>query len=261
MATTIGTEDVLDNPAWHSLRGRLARFAEGGAGAVGDAEALRFDPEVALFSAVERMNATGWRALASLVGLDGLAILFRDRVPSPPEGWLELFRFPTLQFVADALPEAPELDLVLLGEADAPEMLALTQLTEPGPFVARTFELGRYIGVRREGRLMAMAGERFRMPGYVEVSAVCAHPDARREGLGAALTLHVAHSIRAGGDEACLHVLETNENAIRLYRKLGFQLRRKVDVVGAQWIEDAARAETVSTPTPPSGVPHRQGES
>jgi ribosomal protein S18 acetylase RimI-like enzyme len=80
-----------------------------------------------------------------------------------------------------------------------------------------------------------MAGERFRAPGFVEVSAVCTHPDARGEGLAAALTLDVAHSIRRGGDEAFLHVVEENESAIRLYRKLGFEVRRKVRVVFAQW--------------------------
>ena len=114
-------------------------------------------------------------------------------------------------------------------------MLALAELTEPGPFLLRTPELGRYVGLRREGRLLAMAGERFRLPGYVEISAVCTHPDARGEGLAGELTLNVAHAIRAGGDEAFLHVLESNENATRLYQKLGFVIRRKVDVVFAQW--------------------------
>jgi len=114
-------------------------------------------------------------------------------------------------------------------------MLALAELTEPGPFMSRTVELGRYVGVRREGRLLAMAGERFRSPGFVEISAVCTHPDVRGEGLGGELTLNVAQSIRRGGDEAYLHVLETNEKAVRLYQKLGFVVRRKVDVVFAQW--------------------------
>lgn len=114
-------------------------------------------------------------------------------------------------------------------------MLALADVTEPGPFNERTHELGRYVGFRRNGRLLAMAGERFRMPGFVEISAVCTHPDARGEGLAAELTLNVAESIRAGGAEAMLHVLEGNENAIRLYQKLGFIVRRRVDVAFAQW--------------------------
>jgi predicted GNAT family acetyltransferase len=80
-----------------------------------------------------------------------------------------------------------------------------------------------------------MAGERFRLPGYVEISAVCTHPDARGKGLAAALTLDVAHAIRATGSEAFLHVLDSNEHAVRLYQKLGFEVRRKVEFVFAQW--------------------------
>ena len=137
--------------------------------------------------------------------------------------------------VADRLPEPSGLEVVRLGPEDRTEMLALAELTEPGPFLLRTPELGRYVGLRREGRLLAMAGERFRLPGYVEISAVCTHPDARGEGLAGELTLNVAHAIRAGGDEAFLHVLESNENATRLYQKLGFVIRRTVDVVFAQW--------------------------
>jgi predicted GNAT family acetyltransferase len=139
------------------------------------------------------------------------------------------------QMVAGELAKPSDLDVVRLGRDDTAEMLALAELTEPGPFFSRTPELGRYVGIRRGGRLLAMAGERFRVPGYVEVSAVCTHPDARGEGLAAELTLNVAYEIRAGGDEAFLHVLETNHNAIRLYERLGFFVRRKVDVVFAQW--------------------------
>ncbi|MDJ0847230.1 MAG: GNAT family N-acetyltransferase [Myxococcota bacterium] len=137
--------------------------------------------------------------------------------------------------VARELPPAPELAVVELGPADVPEMLELTQLTEPGPFLTRTIEMGRYLGARREGRLVAMAGERLRLPGWTEVSAVCTHPNAQRQGLGAALTLHAAEAIRERGDRVFLHVLEVNENAIRLYRALGFEVRRRVEAVAAQW--------------------------
>jgi N-acetylglutamate synthase-like GNAT family acetyltransferase len=117
-------------------------------------------------------------------------------------------------------------------------MLELTGVTEPGPFFVRTHEQGRYVGVRREGRLVAMAGERFRLPGFTEVSAVCTHPDVRGEGLGGALTLEISHGIRARGDEAFLHLLATNETAHRLYLKLGFRDRRQNVVVAAQWHDD-----------------------
>ena len=176
--------------------------------------ALRFDPEVSIFCAVDRVDDAGWAALAELVGRGGFCALFRDRIPTPPAGWHEQFRGPCFQLIADDLASRPEIECVRLGDEDAAEMLALAQLTEPGPFFPRTGQLGRYIGVRREGELVAMAGERFRVPGFTEVSAVCTHPSVRGEGLGGALTLEIAHGIRERGDEAFLHLLKTNETAL-----------------------------------------------
>lgn len=224
-------DNILDNPVWHSLRGPLSRFAAPNS----TEELVHFDPEVSVFSAVEKIDEAGWNRVAELVGPEGVCGFFRDAIPAPPAGWEVHFCAPCLQMVAGQLPPSSGLEVARLGPEDGPEMMALAALTEPGPFSPRTFELGRYIGVRRDGTLLAMAGERFRMPGFVEISAVCTHPDARGEGLAAELTLNVAESIRAGGDEAMLHVLESNENAIRLYEKLGFIVRRSVDVIFAQW--------------------------
>jgi predicted GNAT family acetyltransferase len=231
LSETTRDDELLDNPVWHALRGPLFRFASKDSAR----EVLHFDREVSIFSAVERVDDATWGMIADEVGRGGFCGLFRDEVPAAPEGWEELFRSCCLQMVAEEIPAPSGVEVERLGAADASEMLALVELTEPGPFASRTGELGRYIGVRREGRLLAMAGERFRVPGHVEISGVCTHPDARGEGLAAELTLNVAQSIRKGGDEAFLHVLEDNENAIRLYQKLGFATRRKVDVVFAQW--------------------------
>jgi len=224
-------DGVLDNPVWHALRGPQSGFV----GPDSTPYWVRFDREVSLFSAVDTVDDATWTRIAEVAGPGGACALFRDSIPALPHGWEELFRGSCLQMIAGDLSEPSGLAFVDLGPEDASEMLALTELTEPGPFAIRTFELGRYVGLRRDGRLLAMAGERFRMPGYVEVSAICTHPDARGEGLAGELTLNVVQSIRAGGDEAMLHVLESNENAIRLYRKLGFFVRRSVDVVFGQW--------------------------
>lgn len=231
MTTAAATESVLDNVVWHALRGPQARHAEW----EGDGRAGRFDPEVAVFTAVDRLDDESWAAQAALVGSGGATILFRDEVPTPPRGWDEVFRGPTWQLVAGDLPSTPESPVVPLSAADADEMLALVRRTEPGPFQIRTVELGTYVGIRSEGRLVAMAGERLRAPGYTEISAVCTHPDARRRGYGATLTLWMAAHIRERGDEAFLHVLATNESALRLYEAIGFRRRRMVDAVAAIW--------------------------
>jgi predicted GNAT family acetyltransferase len=224
-------EDRLDNPVWHALRGPLSRFV----GATSGPEWICFAPEVNVFSAVDRLDDAKWGDIAKLVGPEGVCALFRDVVSTPPDGWEEHFRGVCLQMIAADLSPKSDLEVLPLDASDATDMLALAELTEPGPFFSRTFELGRYVGVRRDGRLVAMAGERFRIPGFVEISGVCTHPDVRGEGLAAQLTLDVAESIRERGDEAFLHVLDTNENAVRLYQRLGFDLRRTVDVVFAQW--------------------------
>jgi ribosomal protein S18 acetylase RimI-like enzyme len=226
-------EAHLDNAVWSALRHRQARFAA----AATTERVVCFDPEVSIFSGVDRLDERGWAALADAVGEGGSAVLFRDLVPEPPAGWQETYRDEGLQLVAEDLVPPPDLEVDELGRDDAAEMLTLAQLTEPGPFCPRTYELGTYMGIRRDGRLVAMAGQRFRLPGWTEVSAVCTHPAARQLGFGAGLTLLMAAKIREDGDEAFLHVLASNENALRLYQTLGFRVRRKVDVVVVQWGE------------------------
>lgn len=220
--------EVLDNPVWHALRGPQSSMR----GPFSTDQVAHFNPEIALFSGAERLDETAWRQLSAL---PVCALVRRDLSEPPPPGWIERFRDRLVQMVAGDLLPAPSTEIVRLGSADVHEMLALVKATEPGPFFPRTHEMGRYVGVRRDGRLIAMAGERLRVPGFVEVSAVCTDANARGEGLGTALTLDVAWSIRAGGDEAFLHVREGNTGALRLYQKLGFVVRRTLDVQVVQW--------------------------
>jgi predicted GNAT family acetyltransferase len=121
-------------------------------------------------------------------------------------------------------------EILTLTDADAPEMLALAQLTEPGPFLSRTHTMGTFIGIRSGGRLAAMAGERFRFPGYTEVSGVCTHPDFRGRGLARRLSAAVAAGITARGERPFLHAWKTNRPAIALYESLGFAMRAEVNV-------------------------------
>ena len=133
------------------------------------------------------------------------------------------------QMIAPEIVAAPCDDLVLaLGEADAAEILALATLTKPGPFAARTHQLGDFFGVRIGGALAAMTGERMKLPGFTEVSAVCVHPDHRGKGYGAYLTAHVAARIQARGETPFLHVFPDNQPAIEAYLSLGFVLRRSM---------------------------------
>ena len=120
------------------------------------------------------------------------------------------------------------MEAVRLTAADVPEMLDLIARTRPGPFRPRTIEMGVYLGIRRDGRLVAMAGERLHPPGWTEISAVCTDPAFRRRGLATRLVRAVAAGIRARGETPFLHAAADNTEAIRLYESLGFRLRREV---------------------------------
>lgn len=128
----------------------------------------------------------------------------------------------------------PDEEAVVLTRADVPEMLALVERTKPGPFLPRTIELGTYLGIRRDGELVAMAGERMKPPGWTEVSAVCTDERFRGQGLGGRLVLAVVANIQARGDRAFLHTGRQNVTAIRLYESLGFRLRRAAEFGAVQ---------------------------
>ncbi len=182
------------------------------------------------FAALHDVNdVRAWRELADLCGPGGRAALESPRAIAVPAGWTVTRLFPVAQMVAPAgglagSPRASE-PVVTLGIQDADEMMTLAELTRPGPFAVATVELGGYLGVRREGRLVAMAGRRLHLPGWIEISAVCTHPDHRRQGLSRLLMTAVEAAIRAEGHRAFLHVLHENTRAIELYRRLGFDTR------------------------------------
>jgi ribosomal protein S18 acetylase RimI-like enzyme len=146
----------------------------------------------------------------------------------PPAGWKVVLSIPGVQLVDVGVAVAPDDEAVSLGAPDVPEMLDLVARTEPGPFLPRTIELGTYLGIRRGGALVAMAGERLHPPGWTEISAVCTDPAYRGHGLATRLTLAVAAGIRARGETPFLHAAASNVNAIRLYESLGFRFRRDV---------------------------------
>ena len=121
-------------------------------------------------------------------------------------------------------------DIVTLGAADVPAMMELTKLTNPGPFAARTHELGTFLGIKVNGRPVAMAGERMKPANYTEITAVCVHPDHRGHGYAQALLGAVARGIVARGEIPFLHVFSDNDSAIALYRRQGMEIRRRLCV-------------------------------
>jgi len=216
-------DDVLDNPAWFSLTGVHAHLSEGSGGA------RRFRPTVSPFTALRDVaDLDAWADLAALVG-PGVQVPVTNAPEELPAGWVRGWTLPGVQMVAtDAVADAPDEEAVVLGADDVPDMLALTGRTEPGPFFPETYLMGTYRGTRRDGRLVAMAGERLRPGGATEISAVCTDEEVRGQGIATRLVLAVAHGIRERGEVPFLHASAQNERAIRLYRSLGFEVRRTV---------------------------------
>ncbi|MFD0522550.1 GNAT family N-acetyltransferase [Paractinoplanes durhamensis] len=131
-----------------------------------------------------------------------------------------------MQLIDVSLRSSSLAEAVRLTGADVPEILDLIERTRPGPFRTRTIELGTYLGLRRGGALIAMAGERLHPTGWTEISAVCTDPAFRGQGLATALVRAVAAGIRERGETPFLHTAAANRTAIRLYESIGFQLRR-----------------------------------
>ena len=218
----------LDNPVFAALTGKQSTFA------VRHGNAIRYRPDVSPFCALaDETSAADWAEAARLTA-PGQVALFVRLSAGPPADWEIVAAREGVQLVADDLDPAADPEAVALTAADVPEMLELTERTKPGPFLPGTVELGGYLGIRREGRLVAMAGERMRPPGFAEISAVCTDQGWRGHGFGARLTRAVAAGIVARGETPFLHAAGDNVNAIRLYKSLGFTHRRDVSFVATR---------------------------
>jgi ribosomal protein S18 acetylase RimI-like enzyme len=215
----------LDRPPWSALTSSHAAFA------VGNELVRRYRPEYSPLSAVREVSAPCLQALSALMQPGEIVGLFGAE-PTAGEGDLvEVMHKPLEQFVYDKRDvNAGDVTPLVLTEADAPEMMALAKLTEPGPFAARTVALGEYLGVRSGDRLIAMAGERMKFPGFTEISAVCTHPQHRGRGIAETLVRILMRNILARGEVPFLHIFSDNVAAGALYKKLGFTHRRSLVV-------------------------------
>jgi ribosomal protein S18 acetylase RimI-like enzyme len=213
----------LDNVIWQALTTRQSQFAEG------SANARRFVREVSPLSGFEEPSEANYAALAALVGDGATTAVFLDQPFAQRPGWEFIVGAPLLQMVCDKpapLAASNGHAILELGSPESPEMLELTALTKPGPFGTRTHELGAYVGIRDGGRLAAMAGERLKVPGYTEISAVCTHPEHTGKSYARLLMSEIMDRIRARGETPFLHVRQDNTRAIAVYELLGFRARK-----------------------------------
>src|ERR1700682_2922544 len=216
-------DSLFANPAWHALQTKHRHLA------VSEGDACRYPAGVVPCAAVAATTSVALRQLHSLLAPGEFLWLIGGNYPHVPE-----LRFEeTLECLQMILPEEvvpsdPAIEIAKLSDANAAEMVALTDLAFPGFFRRRTCEMGSYYGVRSDSELIAMGGERLMLEGYSEISGVCTYPAHRGKGLAASLIWRLVRDHRRDGLVSWLHVSAANHHAIELYLRLGFILARKV---------------------------------
>jgi GNAT superfamily N-acetyltransferase len=215
---------VLDDPVWNALATDHAALGQR------SGRAARYRAEMSPLAGLQGYDEVAFADLRPLIEPEGGVGLVSATKYSVPADWELLDVVPVFQMICEAPPVVADVQPVRLTVADAEEMLELATATEPGPFRIGTIGMGRYFGLRAEdGRLMAMTGERMRLGGLTEVSAVCTWPEFRGRGLARALVSHVSGLIAAEGRVPFLHVKTENVAAITLYERLGFSVRTQLD--------------------------------
>ena len=217
---------LLDYPIWAALTTRQSALAEV------NGPARRYPPAIAPFAAVADETPASWAALHALMGPDQPAVMFTPDPFVPPAALFDIVMAATGEQMIGTPAEfsTPTPPHITLGADDVPAMMDLVELTKPGPFGLRTHELGHFLGIRIDGRLVAMTGERMAPANYTEMTAVCVHPDFRGRGYAQALLAAVARNIVARGEIPFLHVFSENASAIALYRRQGMTVRRRLHV-------------------------------
>ncbi|MDA9466207.1 GNAT family N-acetyltransferase [Bradyrhizobium sp. CCBAU 53415] len=218
-------ETLLDRPIWSALTTSQKHLAEGGP------RALRYPVDMTPFADLVDMSAASFAALGDLLSGTRVAALFTPEPVEIPSGFKVVLAETGEQMIGSPA-DSPlrDAEIVTLGAADVPAMMALTELTKPGPFALRTHELGTFLGIRSGGELVAMTGERMKPGKFVEMTAVCVHPDYRGRGYAQALLAAVARRIEARGEIPFLHVFSNNTSAIALYQRQGMKIRRRLYV-------------------------------
>jgi len=218
-------ERLLDHPIWSALTTSQKHLAEGGP------QARRYPMDMTPFADMVDMSAASFAALGDLLSGSQVAALFTPEPVDVPAGFKVVLAETGEQMIGSPADSAlRDAGIVKLGPADVPAMMALTELTKPGPFALRTHELGTFLGIRVGGELVAMTGERMKPGKFVEMTAVCVHPDHRGRGYAQALLAAVARQIEARGEIPFLHVFSNNASAIALYQRQGMRIRRRLYV-------------------------------
>jgi ribosomal protein S18 acetylase RimI-like enzyme len=213
----------LDNPIWEALNGRQTKFAIKGN------NVLRYRPDIFVMAGTPDTSEESIKNLADLVPKGSFIGFMGFKVDMEPY-FKRVFEVQAYQMVIEKVPEYKEIVYIDLSKVNTEEITELVKLTEPGPYAPNVLELGKYIGIRVDGKLVAMAGERVKLDGYTEVSLVCTHPDYRGKGYATSLSGILVEEILNRGETPFLNVMTHNVTALRLYERLGFKTRKEYPI-------------------------------
>lgn len=219
-------EHPLDNPAWNALNSGNKNLSKG-------TERVKYFPDdVSPFVGMAKYGAYEFDLLYDLLPLQRRVAFFVLKEMVIPNQWVVMDHIPVLQMIyqQSTPPGAASEEIILLHEKDVPEMISLTKLMHPGPFFPRTIEFGNYEGIFNEGELVAMTGQRLHANQYIEISAVCTHPKHHGKGYASHLIQSQIRRIKSASAVPFLHVKEDNTEAIHLYKTLGFEVRKQMDI-------------------------------
>ncbi|MEO8862445.1 MAG: GNAT family N-acetyltransferase [Ginsengibacter sp.] len=219
-------DHILDNAIWNALISGNKIFA------VGEPDVKYFPEEIAPFVGLKLLDNDSLERLFEMLPVNRRLVLITAKALKIPASWTVLQQEKILQMVCEKPTHHEKIkdQIVPLEKKDIPEMIALTRLTNPGPFLERTIEFGNYKGIFKSNKLVAMAGQRLHAGDFLEISAVCTHPDHLGNGYAGALMLNLAVEYIARGKIPFLHVKKGNAGAIKLYEKIGFTMRKEMNL-------------------------------
>lgn len=219
-------ENILDNPIWHSLRTGNEKLGKG------NSEAKFFSPNVSASAGLRENNEDNLEVLHQLLPVKRMVTLFSDSILQIPEKWLTTDNRTLFQMVYSGTEPTvnPVHEVKSLNEEHIPAMMELAKISKPGAFFERTIDFGNYKGIFNGNQLITMAGYRFQPEPYIEISAVSTHPDHLRKGYAGLIINNLVYDITRQSCIPYLHVWTKNKNAILLYEKLGFEMRRELNL-------------------------------
>jgi len=218
---------ILDNPIWNAM------ISGNNSLTIGNEYAKFFPEDVAPFAGLKEFDEQSFQQLHNIFPKNRVAVIFSAMPVEIPANWNVKDSIKAFQMIFDRVNKplpGDEVEILSLSKEHVPEMIALTKLTHPGPFAKRTIEFGNYFGIFKNSNLVAMAGQRLNPGRYVEISAVCTHPEHAGKGYGKALINNLVQRINSEGNVPILHVRADNEHACSIYKYLGFTIRSEINI-------------------------------